>query len=257
MAEKEAANIRLSVERGCAGLIVFPIWGRTNAKQIEELDNNGIPVVLVDRTLPDLNVDFVATDNFRGGMMATEYLIQMGHRRIGMIKGISGTANDDRYRGYCHALQKHNIPLDESLIVLQEYKDTAQEPFSGGQNEMRRLMERPDRPTAVFAVNDALAFGAEAAALGMGLKVPEDVSIVGFDNILQAKLAPVPLTTIHQPSDKIGQAAVKIIMDNIKAMEIGPKPGVQQIQFFPQLVVRQSVQDLNAGSTDSVDSQSI
>jgi DNA-binding LacI/PurR family transcriptional regulator len=245
VADQEAANIHQSVERGCAGLIIFPIWGRTNAKQIEELDNNGIPVVLVDRTLPDLNVDYVATDNFRGGMMAVDYLIQMGHRRIGMIKGISGTANDDRYRGYCHSLQKHGITYDESLVVVQEYIDPSQEPLGGGQHEMRRLMELPDRPSAVFAVNDTLAFGAETAALEMGLKVPGDVSIIGFDNFLQARLAPIPLTTIHQPCTEIGRAAAKLVLENIKAMAIGPKPRVQQIQFIPQLVVRQSVQEIN------------
>ena len=251
-AEQESVNIRQCVERGCAGLIIFPIWSRTNSKQIEELDNNnGIPLVLVDRTVPGLNVDYVATDNFRGGMMAVEYLIQMGHRQIGMIKGVSGTANDDRYRGYCHCLQKYGIEMDENIVVTQKYENLSHEPLEGGQHEMRYLMDRSSRPTAVFAANDALAFGAETAALQMGLKVPDDVSIIGFDNFLQAQLAPVPLTTISQPTTEIGHAAAKLILENIKAVKIGPKMRVQQVQFIPQLVIRQSVKDLNHNPIDS------
>ena len=243
-ANLEAANLSQCVDRGSLGIILLPLWGLDNSAEVEKLHDQGVPLVLVDRSIPNLSIDCVSTDNLKGAMIAVDYLVQMGHSRIGMIRGVPNSANDDRYRGYCAALQKHSILLDDSLVARQEYTDHSHEPVTGGQQEMSVLLKQDAPPTAVFAANDVLAFGAEQVAIKMGLKVPDDISIIGFDDLQHARLATVPLTTIHQPAVEIGQTAAELLLGNIKAMTLGTKQKIQRIEFIPHLVVRQSVRQI-------------
>jgi DNA-binding LacI/PurR family transcriptional regulator/DNA-binding transcriptional regulator YhcF (GntR family) len=240
----EAVNLTQSVDRGNVGIILLPLWGLENAKEVEKLHDQGVPLVLVDRSIPNLSIDCISTDNLRGAILAIDYFVKMGHHRIGMIRGVPNSANDDRYRGYCAALQKHGIDFDETLVVGQEYHDHSHEPVAGGHHEMSALMKQNNRPTAVFASNDVLAFGAEQMAMKMGLKVPDDVSIIGFDDLQHARLATVPLTTIHQPAVEIGQTAAELLIESIKALTTGTKQKIQKIEFIPRLIVRQSVRQL-------------
>lgn len=237
----EATNLNQSIDHDSLGIILLPLWGLDNAAQVENLYGQGVPIVLVDRSIPNLSLDCVSTDNYRGTIIAIDYLVKMGHRKIGMIRGVSNSANDDRYNGYCASLQKHGIPFDKSLVVEQEYYDHGHEPITGGQHEMTMLLEQAVRPTAVFVCNDVLAFGAEQTAIKMGFKVPDDISIIGFDDLRHARLAPVPLTTIHQPAVEIGQTAAQLLLENIKTLTSGIKQKVQKIEFIPHLVIRQSV----------------
>jgi GntR family transcriptional regulator, arabinose operon transcriptional repressor len=243
-ANLEAANLSQCIDHRSQGIILLPLWGLDNAAEVEKLHDQGVPLVLVDRSIPNLSIDCVSTDNLRGAILAINYLVQMGHRRIGMIRGVPNSANDDRYRGYCAALQKHEIPFDKSLVVQQEYHDHSHEPVTGGQHEMTMLIKQDRPPTAVFAANDVLAFEAEQVAIKMGLKVPEDISIIGFDDLQHARLAAVPLTTIHQPAVEIGQTAAELLLENIKALTCGTTQKTQKIEFIPHLVVRQSVRQI-------------
>lgn len=246
----EEANIRLLVDRSESGAIIFPTWGKGAARYVMNLKRYNYPFVLVDRSYEDVPTDYLGTDNFQGAFDAVSFLIKNGHRRIGHIRGIPVTGNIERYRGYIEALTCAGIQPDENLIVQQELQDSRSEPTSGGIAGMRQLMSLADRPTAVFAVNDAVALDAERVAMEMGMKIGRDVAIVGFDDLGLATLAPVPLTTVRQPAREIGQTAVRVLVENITAPP-GIKRRLQQFRFAPELVVRESARPVEKAAVET------
>jgi len=169
-----------------------------------------MPVVVVDRDLPDVEVDAVLADNRRGGYLATQHLVDLGHRRIGCIAGPSNvTPSAQRVTGYREALFEANLPVDESLILRGDFHPES------GWAAARNLLSRPDAPTALFACNDLMAIGVMRAAAETGRRVPADLAIVGFDDIELATYTIPPLTTIGQPKMEMGRAAVKLLVDRI------------------------------------------
>lgn len=210
--EKENRNLRLLIERNEKGAIIFPNWGRANTEIIFELKRNNYPFVLIDRYFRDLETDYVITDNKKGGYLAVEYLIKLGHRRIGIILGASCTAIEDRLDGYRTALAKNGILYDLSLVRRVEETDKL-EPSAGGYSETKELLK--ENPTAIFAVNDFLASGAMEAIKGERLSIPEDISLIGFDNQKFSESLIPSLTTIAQPFYKTGKRAAKILIKKI------------------------------------------
>ena len=241
--QKELDNIHQSISNNFGGIVLFPIWGLTDIDELAKLSQR-IPMVFVDRVHPNISVDFVATDNFKGGQIAAEHLIENGHRKIGMIRGIPNSGNEDRYRGFCYGLERHNIRMDESNIVQQAYFDREHDPVEGGEREMEILLNQTAPPTAIFASNDSLALGAEKTALKLGLKIPDDVSIIGFDDSQYSQFAPVPITTLRQLGKDIGKTAIELLLENIKEYQLGLKKKINKIEFVPQLIKRHSVKTL-------------
>jgi len=231
--EQENTNLRLLLEREEEGAIIFPNWGRSNAQLIYELKRANYPFVLIDRYFRDMETDFVVTDNKTGGFMAAEHLIQMGHRRIGVILGVQCTAIDERYAGFVEAFAKYGVELDPALIVGMG-KSAESEPANGGYDAALELLGKS--PTAVFATNDFIARDALKAFNGRNVAVPGDIALIGFDDQkFAAELFP-PLTTIAQPFMEIGRRAAQILRAKING-EAGR--AVQEI-LAPKLVVRQS-----------------
>ena len=231
--EKENRNLRLLLERNEKGALIFPNWGRANTEIIFELKRNNYPFVLIDRYFRDLKTDYVVTDNKKGGYLATEYLIKLGHRKIGIILGLSCTAIEDRLEGYRTALAKHGIPYDLSLVRrirenrhgegrmsktenLPEDKVESInkiEPSEGGYIETRKLLK--EKPTAIFAANDFLARGALQAIKEEKLSIPRDISLIGFDNQKFCESLIPPLTTIAQPFYQIGKKAAEVLLKKL------------------------------------------
>jgi LacI family transcriptional regulator len=173
----------------------------------------------------------VGATNWQGGYNATEYLVNLGHTRIGFITGSMdlGCAVD-RLDGYRSALRTYHIPYVPDFIY--EGKFFQPDGYAGAQ----RLLDLPNPPTAIFASNDVMAMGAMDAVRNRGLRVPDDVSIVGFDDIPQAALIRPELTTISQPLEKMGRVATQMLLDLLQH----PEKAADRIELPTQLIVRDS-----------------
>lgn len=190
------------------GIIFTATGDQTSALQF--LLDKQIPVVLINRDLENVDVDAVLIDDLQGGYLATQHLIDLGHRRIACIAGPSTiTPSGDRLTGYQKALASAGIPYDGSLVVRGDYH-----PGSGYQITSDWL-RRSDRPSAIFCANDLMAVGALGAAAQAGIRVPENLSVVGYDDIELASYSTPPLTTIAQPKSKIGSLAARFLTERI------------------------------------------
>ena len=195
------------------------------------LRHQGVPYVLVNRFSDESHDAFVGSDDLVGGRLATEHLVELGHRRIGHLAGkLTVSTGVMRRRGYLAALADRGIAADPRLVVESGYTE------EGGARAAERLLALPDRPTGIFAVTDMTAVGAFGVARRMGLRIPEDVAIVGYNDIpLATRIVPA-LTTVHVPIHDFGAVAARLLLEQI---ETGA-PSRQRVVFNPQLVVRGS-----------------
>jgi len=227
--EKELLYTDVLVEKQVDG-ILFVAAG-VSTEHINALQARRIPVVLVDRDIPDVAVDSVLTDNARGGWLATHHLIELGHRRIGCIAGPSDlTPSADRVTGYSQALAERDMSVDQALVAKGDFQ------YESGYQAARQLLAMDDPPTAVFACNDLMAVGVIAAAVEMGFQVPADLSVVGFDDVRLASFANPPLTTIVQPKHDMGVIAAKMLLERMRDLDMPPR----RKTFDTRLLVRRS-----------------
>jgi len=236
--EQENKNLRLLLEGKEKGAIIFPNWGRTNAEALFELKMAGYPFVLIDRYFRELETDYVVTDNKKGGFLATEHLIKLGHKRIGIILGLNCTAIEERFEGYREALAQYGIAYDPVLMRRFQRDDAEENEPSAeiGYNEAAGLLQ--EKPTTIFATNDFLARGAMKAVQDAGMDIPGDISVVGFDNQGFAELLDPPLTTVAQPFYQLGQKAAGMVLGQLdNGLE---NQGFKRITLEPELIVRQS-----------------
>jgi len=202
-----------------------------NIKTVSVLRALKIPFVVVDRHVSGEEMDEVLVDNLQGGKLATEYLLSLGHTRIGCVSGPSIlTPTVDRVRGYQQSLEAAGIEADETLIVKGDFQ------CGGGYRGTQFLLSLPEPPSAVFVCNDLMAIGAISAACAAGLQVPRDLSIVGFDDIALASFINPALTTVAQPKEDIGSVAADLLVQRILNRDIPPRKYV----LPTELVVRGS-----------------
>lgn len=187
----------------------------------------GVPIVFWGERLKDL--DFVYVDLFKGAGMAVDHLVKLGHERIGFIGRVS--EDDDRFRGYRDRLAFHRLPLLESRI--SEGPNYCHTGYAG----FEKILKSGPPPSAVLAHNDAAAIGAMNAAVENGLRIPEDLSIIGFDNIEEGKYTNPPLTTIDQPMEHISRSLVEKLL---LKMEDKDSRTPQKVVLEPRLIVRKS-----------------
>ncbi|MGB9896910.1 LacI family DNA-binding transcriptional regulator [Thermanaerothrix sp.] len=206
---------RLVNERHVDGIILS--GPRFDDEDLLRLHREGAPLVLIGR-LPDVEIPYVDVDNIGGARMATEYLIQKGHRRIGLITNapLSYTASAERLSGYRQALEAAGLAFDETLVRYGNFT-----PHSGYQAMAALLQVRP-LPTAVFVASDTVALGALQAIRHAGLRIPSDISLIGFDDIPLAGFLDPPLTTIHLPAFNLGWEAAEMLLQRLSAEEATP-----------------------------------
>lgn len=239
--EKEADNIELLEKSDIEGAIIFPFWGRFNALQILNLKKRNFPFVLIDRYFRDIQTDTVVVDNFKGAFQAVEHLSDQGHKKIAHIMGVECTANEDRFKGYRAALQRAGIPFSPFLVrEIQPFETEGSLRFepddTGGYKEMKILLSRKERPTAVFAGNDYIALGCYKAIKEADLRVPDDIALVGFDDLKFSEHLEVPLTTVCQPKNEIGTRACEILVGKIQQKT----KKMERVVLPTELVVRES-----------------
>ena len=228
--EREQAYLRLLMGRRVDGLIVAPSSG--NADLLRSAIESGLPVVLLDRSIPGLTADVVLSDNESGAFDAVSYLIGMGHRRIGIIAGrLEVSTGADRMAGYVRAIRTHGIPADESLIEVAKFKrDIAYD-------KTMKMLNRAEPPTALFVCNNVMTAGTMAALKAAGKKVPEDISVIGFDDSEWAALMDPPLTVVAQPIVELGTRAAQTLMRRISR---GRVKTPRAVVLKPELILRDS-----------------
>jgi LacI family transcriptional regulator len=229
--QQERVILKL-IDENVAGIALYPITSEY-IDVIENLNNARLPVVLIDRYLRTVSTDYVMTDHFGGAIRGTHYLFNLGHTRVGFATWLSPAVSmEHRFLGYSQALAERGVPLDERLICRVEgYPMIDQTP-------MAAFLSGPDRPTAVFAANDRIAIALYRAAASVGLTVPRDLSVLGFDDLdVSAHLDP-PLTTMAQPFLKIGRTAAELLLRRIN----GEQGNFQQIALEATFVARESCQ---------------
>lgn len=212
--------------------IIFVAAG-DQADSLDFLVQRNMPVVMIDRNVPNVEVDAVLTDNQLGGYLATHHLLELGHTQIACIAGPSSiTPSAERMIGYRKALEEAGIAYDESLVVRGDYH------AQSGMEITHSLLKMNPRPTAIFALNDLMALGALRAAAEAGYSVPNDLAVVGYDDLEIAHFTNPPLTTIAQPKKEIGVQAIHLLVDRMSLKNRAPS----RLVLAPELIVRRSTQ---------------
>ncbi len=209
--EREVINTEALASNRVAGLLVSISQTTKNDLHFKDLQKQGISLVFFDRVMPNFKASTVVVDDYNGAFMATEFLIKKGYKRIAHIGGSKNfMITENRFKGYNDALKKYNILLDEELIYFGGFHE------KNGNEGMQYLFGAVNKPDAVFAVNDPVAIGAYEAIKSRGLKIPDDIAIVGFsDNPVTALITP-PLTTMKQPAYDMGKEAAELLFKHIK-----------------------------------------
>ena len=234
-AESEWRCMQRMAGQHVAGLILFMADLEASWRNVARFRASRIPLALIDHRVPLLDDDFetVVSDSLRGGFLATEHLIRLGHRRIGLLSvPVKFSSVLEREEGYRLALAQNGLPYDPGLVVTIE-----REPDPAGEYPaILGLLSLPTPPTAVFAVNDATAVHTLQSVLKRGYRVPEDLAIVGFDDNDIAALAPVPLTTIRQDKALMGRRAAERIVARYR----NPAALPEHVHLDVELVARES-----------------
>lgn len=218
--------------KGVGGMIFADIIG--NRQQLEAALAAGVPCIVINSLVEDLDVDCIAIDNAQGSEAGVDYLFGLGHRKIAHITGDLVTqAAAGRLEGYKRSLKKHDIPLKEEYIFKTDY--------SRGQARQaaEKMLSMPNMPTAVFVASDSMALEVMAVAREKSKVIPKDLSIVGFDDNPSGLYGPVALTTIRQPLIKMAEESVKVL--NV-LMSRKKKEPAEKILLPTELVIRESCQ---------------
>lgn len=222
---EERRIIRHLIERRVDGLILT--GGGRDSSIYRLIDRHHIPYVVTWRLDAAANCPCVSFDNYSAGRMAMSHLLELGHRRIGLICGRS-EVNDralERRKAYEDSLSEHSIAVDRSLIFERDFE------FIEGRTAMRRMLDGPDPPTAVFAANDIQAVGALAECRAAGIGVPGEISIIGFDDLPLTEYTVPPLTTIRVPGQRMGHMAASRLLVMIRG-EPSPSSEVLPVEFI-------------------------
>ena len=234
-ADRPAASwARALAAAGRQGAIV--VASELAAADLRALTRARTPVVVIDPlNLPTAKVTSVGSTNFAGGMLATRHLLDLGHRRVAYLGGPATQAcNQARVQGYRGAMEATGAPVPDGYVRMGRF--SYEHGIAGG----AALLALPEPPTAVFAGSDETALGVIEAARGRGLRVPEDLSVVGFDDTPVARLAAPPLTTVRQPLREMGAVAVRTAL----RLAAGERVDSHHVELATELVVRQSTAPL-------------
>lgn len=227
--EKEKLYLDTMVAERVSGFIIAPT--AHNRDYLQELAESGFPMVAVDRLVPGVDTDTVTVNNKLGAYQAVHRLIENGHRRIGIINGLKGiTTTEERFEGYREALEEAGISFDKELVY---HGDSRQ---AGGVKGTRKFLELEEPPTAVFSTNNLMTLGCLEEMYNQGKHIPEDLALVGFDDMPWSVALNPPLTAVRQPSYDLGVSAVELLLKRLAS----PNRATSHVVLNPELVIRQS-----------------
>ena len=228
--EKQMHYVHSLLDKRVDGIMMYSVSSLNRIDQ-ERLAAANVPIVLLNRSAPKHAFSTVCANNEMGGELAANYLLKLGHRKIAHLGSPKHNYSlVDRARGFATVLQ-HASPSITPIIMHGKNS------FAGGQEQAAKLLKEHPDVTAIFTANDAMAFGAMRAIIDAGLKVPDDISLIGFDNVELSSIMHPPLTTIHQPKHEMGRAAVEILL---RLGNSGERRVLEHRLFEVELVERQS-----------------
>ncbi len=230
--EKELLYLEVLARKRVDGVILASASGKRTP--LKSLFIKNIPVVLIDRGIEGLDdLDVVKGDSVQGSYLLTKHLISLGHRWIGIIVGDRNISTaEDRVEGYRRALAESGILVDENLIKFSRYSR------DGGYNSTKELLSLEDRPTAIFGGNNFIAIGALVAIRELGLKVPEDIALVSFDDIESLSQVYPFFTVVNQPAYSMGVIAAELLIRRIEGMDTVEE--TRKVILQPELIIRES-----------------
>ena len=238
-ADKQMQYVRSLPEKRVDGILMNSVSALSREQQAQ-LAASKVPIVLLNRPASNRTLSTVCADNESGGALAARYLLDLGHRKIAHLTGPRQHGNlSDRTRGFVRTLQAAKDPV-RPIVVHGKFN------FAGGAELTRKLLDAHPDVTAIFAANDVMAFGVVRAALERGLRIPEDLSLIGFDNIEFSGIVHPPLTTIHQPKYEMGQAAVEILLR--LARDKGKQIPEHRACLGVEMIERQSCREVSTAS---------
>ncbi len=227
--EKESIDLLLS--HNVDGIIILPVG--KESKHIQDVYNRGVPLVVADRVMPGLECPSVGIDNYAGAKEAMDYLLDMGHEQIACIQRLPHAwINNERLRAYRDALQERTIPVDDTLIIGDRFGQ------KNGYLEGKLLITRTQQPTAIFALSHLITLGILRVFREEGLRIPDDVSLVSFDDIPFSEYFSKQVTTVRQPVEEMGLMAVNLLMEQINSRE---RKDPVQIRLRTTFIKRESV----------------
>jgi len=236
--EKEKVHLEELWNRKVDGIILCPTEG--NLHRLRMFTRSGMPVVLVDRRLPQLDAVSITVDNRLGAFEGVTHLLEHGYRRVAIMKGLPGIASlEERFLGYTQALKRAGIARDPQLVRYGELNAEISRTRAG------ELLELRNRPDAFFISCEAMTVGTLTAIQERGLRIPQDVGVVAFDDPLWASILRPPLTTVRQPSYSVGTIAAQTLISQIAGKTGGLK---EDITLRPELVVRGSCREQSPSS---------
>lgn len=227
---RQQKAVQSMLEYRVDGLLICPAIG-TQASDLQSLLDAHMPFVLYTRNLRGFSADYVGAQNKRGTQMATEFLLERGHKQIAFIGGLpTSQTRKERFNGLRTALQKAGIPLSNSINLPSETS------IKGGYESIQQVLQVQPKPTAAVCYNDVVAFGVILGLWASRIAPGKEFPVIGFDNIADAALWSPPLTTLSVPPGRVGQEAVKLLLKRISNPDSPP----QKIILSPTLVVRES-----------------
>ena len=234
--EKIKNHVEMLTKKRVDGLLVM--CSEYTQHSLDVLSSfSSVPMVVMDWG-PNTDTDIIEDNSFTGGYLATKHLIDCGHKAIGLIAGeLDKTTARTRYEGFVKAMNEGNLPIHENWIMEGFFEP------EDGYECMNKILAQDSLPTAVFCCNDVMALGAISAITEKGLRVPDDISIIGYDNIHSSRFYAPPLTTIHQSKSRLGAQAVNLLFERI-ANKDNNNHEKHRIAIHPELVIRKSVRNL-------------
>ncbi len=230
--ESEVKLTRMLIQYKVDGILLTPV--KHNSETVSLLKERGVPFFIMNSRSDDKEVSWIDSDNFEGGLMATRYLLELGHGRFLCLRHMAIDGSRLRFEGFKAAVAEAGLKLSDQVIL-----GDARSRRDGYELTGRFIDDNGTKalPSAVIAVNDTVAIGVIEALLGRGLQIPEHVSVIGYDDINIASLIRVPLTTIHQPKFRMGEIAASQLVDKIERAERGV---ARQFLIQPKLIERDS-----------------
>lgn len=224
---------RLLLERRVDGIIIAPVSDETI--KLAKRYNDRLPIVFVSSDPKEKSFNYVTVDNLKGGFIATEYLIKLGHRKIAFIGGNASTSSySDRLEGYKKAFMQYKLDIDYNMIRSGSFTKDC------GYEITKQFIKEGILPTAIVCASDVVALGVIEAAEECNLQIPKDISLMGYDDISYASLPKIRLTTVFQPKYELGKAAVDIL---IQKLEGNCKKAIHKI-MQPEVIVRSTCKEI-------------
>lgn len=222
------------------GIIMVPIG--LEYEHLIKATKKGTPIVLIDRFFEDVHLPYVTSNDYEGAVEAIQYLIDNGHRRIACFQGKVGTSpNNRRLKGYMDALEKNSIPFDPKLVIGADFG------FSSGFNGAKKMIKalKETKITAIFSMGNQVTLGILKALKEDGIKIPDDISLVSFDEQVYSDLLVAPITTVSHINEKVGAMCLEMLFDQF---ESGREMNAMNVVYKTELIVRDSVKNLKVSS---------